>query len=101
MRKLLPIAVFILSFAGFALGQNPSRQAHSEWELHAAFAFVVVGTIVANAYVVGLLHASRAGNSSSWAKRWEFSPGDLGGFSWTQLAFWSLLSLFLELLMIR
>ena len=101
MRKLLLIAVFILSLAGFALGQNPSSQAHSEWELHAAFAFVVVGAIVANAYVVGLLHAARDGNSSSWAKRWEFSPGDLGGFSWTQLALWSLLSLFLELLMIR
>jgi len=101
VRKLLLIAVFILSLAGFALGQNPSTQAHSEWELHAAFACVVVGTIVANAYVVGLLHAARDGNSSSWAKKWEFSPSDLGGFSWPQLAFWSLLSLFLELLMIR
>src|SRR3989475_2331642 len=101
VRKLLLIAVFILCLAGFALGQNPSTQAHSEWELHAAFACVVVGTIVANAYVVGLLHAARDGNSSSWAKKWEFSPSDLGGFSWPQLAFWSLLSLFLELLMIR
>jgi hypothetical protein len=35
------------------------------------------------------------------AKRFEFSPADLGGFSWQSLALWSLLSLFMELLMIR
>jgi len=61
----------------------------------------MVGTILANAYVVGLFRTARARTSTSWAGKWELSPADLGGFSWPQLAFWSLLSLFLELLMIR
>jgi spermidine synthase len=51
--------------------------------------------------LVSVFHASRAGTSSRWKQRWEVSPRDLGGFSWSQLALWSVLSLFLELLMIR
>src|SRR6266849_9015281 len=35
------------------------------------------------------------------ASAWEFTPGSIGGFSWSQLALASLLSLFLEMLMIR
>jgi SAM-dependent methyltransferase len=37
----------------------------------------------------------------AWRRKWEFSPGDLGGFSYRQLALVSVLGLFLELLMIR
>ena len=101
MRGRFLTLVFIFCFSGLALAQSISSPALSEWGLHEAFAFIVVGTIVANAYVVGLFHAAKAGTSSRWAAKWEFSPRDLGGFSWPQLAFWSLLSLFLELLMIR
>jgi len=36
-----------------------------------------------------------------WFARWEFSPQDLGGFSYGKLALVSVLGLFLELLMIR
>ena len=36
-----------------------------------------------------------------FSKKWEFRPQDVGGFSWFQLALASLLSLFLEMLMIR
>src|SRR5204863_1661815 len=101
MRGRFLTLVFIFCLSGLALAQSISSPALSEWGLHEAFAFIVVGTIVANAYVVGLFHAAKAGTSSRWAAKWEFSPRDLGGFSWPQLAFWSLLSLFLELLMIR
>src|SRR5436190_12914873 len=101
MRGRFLTLVFIFCFSGLALAQSISSPALSEWGLHEAFAFIVVGTIVANAYVVGLFHAGKAGTSSRWAAKWEFSPRDLGGFSWLHLAFWSLLSLFLELLMIR
>jgi spermidine synthase len=101
MRGRFLTLLSVLCFSGPALGQSTSSQTPPQWELLAAFACVVVGTIVANAYVVGLFHAARAGTSTSWTSKWEFSPGDLGGFSWLQLALWSLLSLFLELLMIR
>lgn len=36
-----------------------------------------------------------------WIAKWEVSPASLGGFSYSQLAFASVLGLFLELLMIR
>ncbi len=35
------------------------------------------------------------------ARHWEFTPEVIGGFSWSQLALVSLLSLFMEMLMIR
>src|SRR5207244_10222207 len=44
---------------------------------------------------------TEAATSTFWTRKWGFFPSDLGGFSWMQLFFWSLLSLFLELLMIR
>jgi len=58
----------------------------------------------ANVYLVGLFYAPRSESSEAptrWAEKWEFSPHILGGFSWRQLSLWSLLTLFLELLMIR
>ena len=35
------------------------------------------------------------------ARAWDFTPDSIGGFSWSQLALVSLLSLFMEMLMIR
>lgn len=40
-------------------------------------------------------------DSRRWSAQGEFSADDLGGFSWLSLALVSVLSLFLELLMIR
>jgi len=74
MRGRFLTLVFIFCFSGLALAQSISSPALSEWGLHEAFAFIVVGTIVANAYVVGLFHAAKAGTSSRWAAKWEFSP---------------------------
>src|SRR5213593_154902 len=101
MRGRVLTGIFVACYSGLALGQGTVSQTASGRELDAAFVCVMVGTILANAYVVGLFRIARAGTSTSWAGKWEFSPTDLGGFSWPQLAFWSLLSLFLELLMIR
>jgi spermidine synthase len=105
MRKLLSCSGIFLCFSGSALAQQASGGAPGEWSLHAAFGAVVVGLILANAYVVGLFHAKPPGESSGvlarLAEKWEFSPQGLGGFSWRQLALWSLLALFFELLMIR
>src|SRR5438876_4633692 len=101
MRGRVLTGIFVACYSGLALGQSTFSRAVSGRELDAAFVCVAVGTILANAYVVGLFRTARARTSTSWAKKWEFSPSDLGGFSWPQLAFWSLLSLFLELLMIR
>src|SRR5207247_1842479 len=101
MRGRVLTGIFVACYSGLALGQGTVSQTASVRELDAAFVCVAVGTLLANAYVVGLFRTARARTSTSWAKKWEFSPSDLGGFSWPQLAFWSLLSLFLELLMIR
>ncbi len=102
-KPLLTLGV-LLSLCGFALGQDAPGTASAEWSLLAAFAFVVLGGILANVYLVGLFHAPRSESSGApprWAEKWEFSPHSLGGFSWRQLSLWSLLTLFLELLMIR
>ena len=101
MRGRVLTGIFVACYSGLALGQGTVSQTASVRELDAAFVCVMVGTILGNAHVVGLFRIARAGTSTSWAGKWEFSPTDLGGFSWPQLAFWSLLSLFLELLMIR
>src|SRR5438093_10299350 len=101
MRGRVLTGIFVACYSGLALGQGTVSKSTSVRELYAAFVCVMVGTILANAYVVGLFRTARARTSTSWAGKWELSPADLGGFSWPQLAFWSLLSLFLELLMIR
>ena len=68
-------------------------------EVFAGFCLVLMVCIAANAYLVGLVRTERS--TSRWQEIWEFSPTTLGGFSWKNLVLWSLLSLFLELLMIR
>src|SRR3989441_10399807 len=104
MRKLLFWLGVFLCLSGAALAQESGGRP-GEWTLHAAFGAVVVGLILANTYVVGLFHAKVPGESSRvlarWAEKLEFSPQDLGTFSWWRFALWSLLSLFFELLMIR
>src|SRR5947199_306245 len=104
MRKLSLTAGIMFCLADSALGQNGTSTQSSYWGLIAAFGSVVVGLILANAYVVSLFHSKRSGDTgvlARWNEKWEFSAQALGGFSWWQLALWSLLSLFFELLMIR
>jgi spermidine synthase len=68
-------------------------------EFFLAFCAVVLVGIIANAFLVGLVRPGAA--PPKWQQNLEFSPYALGGFSWRNLALWSFLSLFLELLMIR
>src|SRR5438132_758325 len=104
MRKVSLTAGIMFCLADSALGQNGTSTQSGYWGLIAAFGSVVVGLILANAYVVSLFHSKRSGDTgvlARWNEKWEFSARALGGFSWWQLAMWSLLSLFFELLMIR
>ncbi len=104
MRKVSLTAGIMFCLADSALGQNGTSTQSGYWGLIAAFGSVVVGLILANAYVVSLFHSKRSGDTGDlarWNEKWEFSAQALGGFSWWQLALWSLLSLFFELLMIR
>jgi len=68
------------------------------------FCVVVVG-ILTNVYLFNLFRRTPNVDSPKeaghWEEKWEFSTRALGGFSWWQLALWSFVSLFLELLMIR
>ena len=68
-------------------------------ELFLASICVIVITVAVNVYLVGFIR--RDASTSPWQKKWEFSAAALGGFSWRNLALWSLLSLFMEMLMIR
>ena len=95
VRVLIP--VFTLPARAFA--QLAPSNTVSSGEFFLAFCSVLLLGIATNAFLVSLVRpgAERAG----WQQKWEFSPSTLGGFSWCSLAFWSLLSLFMELLMIR
>jgi len=104
MRKLSLTVGILFCLANSALGQDQTSTQSGYWGLIAAFGCVVVALILANAYVVSLFHAKGRGDTGAlarWNEKWEFSAQALGGFSWWQLALWSLLSLFFELLMIR
>jgi spermidine synthase len=70
-----------------------------------AFVFVVVLSGIVSLWLFDSYRTeTRSASSLSirrWFARWEFSPQDLGGFSYGKLALVSVLGLFLELLMIR
>ncbi|HEV2716494.1 MAG TPA: methyltransferase domain-containing protein, partial [Terriglobales bacterium] len=105
MRRFSLTFGIVFWLGGPALGQDGTPAQSGHWGLITAFGCVVVGLILANAFVVALFHAKQSGDSSglraSWSEKWEFSPQALGGFSWRSLILWSLLSLFFELLVIR
>ena len=70
-----------------------------------AFGFVLV---VAASAVFLLISSYEEGSSRTislvlrrYSRRWQFTPSDIGSFSWVQLTLASVLSLFLEMLMIR
>src|SRR5436190_22727969 len=76
----------------------PARQVGTK-EFFLAFCCVVMVGIATNAYLFGLIRPGEG--VSRFQRLWEFSAVTFGGFSWKGLALWSLLSLFMELLMIR
>ena len=102
LRPLHRIAAALLPV--FAMAQPAQAQVGSKSEVPSgqffvAFVCVVLVGIAANALLVSLVRPET--ERADWQKKWEFSPSTLGGFSWRALALWSLLSLFMELLMIR
>ena len=93
------VLLLVLCLPQLALCQVIPEQPVGARGFFIAFCGLVVGGIAANAFLVGLVRPQAT--NSRWLARWEFTPDDLGGFSWRSLALWSLLSLFMELLMIR
>ena len=103
MRKRVPrrwmLALLLTCCSGFASAQVSTVRPVNSREFFFAFCLVVILGFVANAFLVSLVRPRTT--VSGWQARFEFSPADLGNFSWRSLALWSLLSLFMELLMIR
>ncbi len=76
MRKVSLTAGIMFCLADSALGQNGTSTQSGYWGLIAAFGSVVVGLILANAYVVSLFHSKRSGDTgvlARWNEKWEFS----------------------------
>jgi SAM-dependent methyltransferase len=70
-----------------------------------AFGFIIV-VLFSAVFVLWAFYQRETSNRLAralirFSKKWEFRPQDVGGFSWFHLALASLLSLFLEMLMIR
>jgi SAM-dependent methyltransferase len=68
------------------------------------FAFLVVASVLVDQYLFGFYQDKQHGIAllgRRKASRWDFSPEMLGGFSYRGLILISVLSLFLELLIIR
>jgi len=63
--------------------------------------FVISGLLIGLVYRLFALYQDRPARSPTWLRALEISPEELGGFSHRSLALISLLSLFLEMLMIR
>src|SRR5437870_13568323 len=74
MRGRVLTGIFVACYSGLALGQGHVSQTASVRELDAAFVCVMVGTILANAYVVGLFRTARARTSTSCAGKWDSRP---------------------------
>ena len=99
MKKSIPIVLLLTFYSEFANAQASTVRPVSPREFFFAFCLVIILGIAANAFLVSLVRPNTS--VPDWQKRFEFSPADLGSFSWKSLALWSLLSLFMELLMIR
>jgi hypothetical protein len=76
-------------------------------QLQASLAFGVFLTVVMSGVflLLALYEQGSPSRLSHWvrvvARPWNFTPAQAGGFGWVQLALASMLSLFLEMLMIR
>ncbi len=63
--------------------------------------FAVSSLLVTLVWWLFTLYQDRPARGAKWVRALEISPGELGGFGYWRLALISLLSLFLEMLMIR
>src|SRR5579864_740901 len=99
LARLAFVPLIVSSTCQLANAQILASRTVSAAQFFIAFCCVVIVGIAANALLVGLVRPGAT--LSRWQMMWEFSPDTLGGFTWRNLALWSLLSLFMELLMIR
>jgi spermidine synthase len=101
MHKLMVTAGVLFCFCDSAFAQAH----HAAGSRFTAFACIVLGGISLNVYLFRLLQPVPRHDSldrpARWVSKLEFAPAAFEGFSWWQLVLWSLLSLFLELLVIR
>ena len=103
MKRSVLLFLFAIAQCGCARVQSPPPPAGPLSQFLAFVCVVIVG-IIANAYLVSMVRGDHREGSirvSGWQDLLGLSPQTLGGFSWWNLALWSLLSMFLELLMIR
>ncbi len=63
--------------------------------------FAVSSLLITLVWWLFTLYQDRPARGAKWVRALEISPGELGGFGYWRLALISLLSLFLEMLMIR
>lgn len=100
--RLALVILLLLLISPVALcAQSTQTQSSAATGVLAATAVVICGAILANLYMVNVLHAKRTGIAGRWTRIWEVSPDEIGGNYWKQLILCSFISLFLELLMIR
>jgi len=98
-RLTVGLTLVLVGGPGAAVAQIPAPREVGRAEGFVAFCGVVIVGIAANACLIKVVSSRQS--VSRWREKWEFSAEMLGGFSWKSLALWSLLSLFMELLMIR
>src|SRR5579862_3856895 len=98
-RLTVGLTLVLVDGPAAALAQIPAAREVGRTEGFVAFCGVVIVGIVANACLIRVVSSRQS--VSRWREKWEFSAEMLGGFSWKSVALWSLLSLFMELLMIR
>lgn len=79
----------------------PAREIFNQAMEHLPALFVVWLSLGAAFWALGFLPWPRSAARDSWLARREMDPATLGGFRWSSLAVISLVSLFLELLLIR
>jgi spermidine synthase len=99
LKRLLLVPAFIVLQCRLAAAQVLPAPPVSTAELFLACICVIVVGVAANAYLVELVRGDA--KSHEWRRNWEFNALNFGGFNWWNLALWSLLSLFMEMLMIR
>src|SRR5689334_3692613 len=102
LRESTSLLVLLLFGAGSAAGQSGSEASTRSNFL--AFCFVVIVGLITNAYLISLLRAGSSeepSGAAAWARKFELEVFKPGYSTLRDLALWSFVALFLEILMIR
>ncbi|MBV9342182.1 MAG: hypothetical protein JO159_15020, partial [Acidobacteria bacterium] len=99
MKRALLVLLCVVFKCQLSSAQAVAPNDAGTAQLFLATIGVIVIGVAANAFLIGLVRTDEG--RPRWRERWEFNALSLGGFTWSKLALWSLLSLFMEMLMIR